>query len=177
MPNDRPQPTLFLQSGSPETEARVADSYSGGQLGSQIFVRDGADAGKAKGYQMVQNDSVMDVLPYAGAVAWWVNVTGYRVTTDVSVAGRGNRAGIYRCVSALDDIVCVQQDGPSTVNFIDSPTAAPSTAGLIVIPSDTDAKADCLAAGTAASYPPLGVSIGTATSHVAEVDLDIPSRP
>jgi hypothetical protein len=67
----------------------------------------------------------------------------------------------------------VQQGGKCSVQFIDSPTAAPTTAGLIVIPSDTSAKADCLAAGSSATYPALGTSAGTATAHYADVVLDI----
>lgn len=174
MPNDRWQDALYLQSGSPETEHRVADGYSGGQLGSVIIVKDKADASKAKGYQLVQNDSAMDVLPYAGAVAWWRNATGYVVTTDVSVAGRGNVAGSFRCVSAVNEIVCVQQKGPGTVDFS---AGTPSAAGLIVIPTATDATAEALAAGTAATYPPIGVTVGVVSGSLAVVEHNIDPRP
>ena len=62
------------------------------------------------------------------------------------------------------------------VKFIDAVTSAPDASGKIVIPSATAAKADCLAAGTASTYPPMGVSAGAydATNTVAPVDLNIP---
>jgi hypothetical protein len=71
---------------------------------------------------------------------------------------------------------CIQTGGPATVKFIDAVTAAPTVAGLFVIPSATNAKADCLAAASAPTYPPLGVSAGVydATNTVGVVDLDVP---
>lgn len=175
MPNNFVQQPVYLQSGDPETEHRLPDGYSGGQLGSRLVVKDDGDAAKAKGYQLVQNDSVMDVLPAEGSVAWWRDRAKYLVTTDVSLAGRGNVAGIYRCVSAVGEIICIGREGVQTVRILNSPTAAPDATGLIVIPSATDGQADCLAAGSAATYPPIGVSVGVqdGTTFLADVALDL----
>lgn len=178
MPNNAWQQTIYLQSGSPETENRAPGSVtppsitSGyiGQLGSRFIVKDGADSKKAKGYQLVQLDSVMATLPYSGAVAWWTNRATYLVTTSVSTGGRGNVAGIFRVAVAAADVtaqnlVCIQIKGPcENVNYLSSPTSAPSAAGLFVIPSSTDAQADCLAAGSAATYPKIGESTGVAAT-------------
>lgn len=178
MPNNNFQQTVYLQSGLPQTENRPADAYSGGQLGSRFTVVDPADANKAKRYQLVQNDSAMDAVPFAGAVAFWRDATGYTVTTDVSFGGRGNPAGIYLLAVTLGNICCIQQKGPCSVKGVDSPTSAPDTSGKIVIPSATDGKADVLGAGSSATYPPLGVAVGTqdATSKLFTVELDLEGR-
>jgi hypothetical protein len=70
----------------------------------------------------------------------------------------------------------VQFGGPANVKFVDAPTASPTVAGLIVIPSSTAGKADCLAAGTAATYPKLGVSAGALNlgDQTALVELNVP---
>ncbi len=48
--------------------------------------------------------------------------------------------------------------------------------GKLVIPSATNGKADCLAAGSAATYPVLGYSAGAMNlgDNSAVVDLDVP---
>lgn len=176
MPNNNIQQAQFLQSGNPETETRATDLYPG-LVGSHLVVQDPLDSKKAKEYQCILTDSVMDVVPAANLVAYWLDQAGYRVTTDVSVAGRGNPAGILRCAAGLDKIAYIQIKGECEVEFQGSPTAAPTAAGLIVIPSATDGVADCLAAGSAATYPPLGTSASTATANVATVNLNLPGRP
>ena len=62
------------------------------------------------------------------------------------------------------------------MKFVDAPTATPDATGLIVVPSATAGKADCLAAGSAATYPRIGRSAGTynAPNATCIVDLDIP---
>ncbi len=173
--SNRKEQAVFLQSGDPTLERRVPDSYSGGQLGQRFSVPDihttwaSVDRGPiASDWQLVQLDSVMDVLPYDGAVAWWIDRARYR-------------AGIFRDSSApqsatthnfaLGDIVCIQKKGVPAVN-IESGT--PDATGLFVIPGTTDGKAIALsAAGTAATYPPLGLSASTAASNFALVDLDV----
>jgi hypothetical protein len=176
MPNNYPQPTVYLASGSPEDENRLPDGYSGGQLGSRFTVIDKADSNKAKGYQLVKADSVMDVEPSEGAVAYWLEASGYLVTTDVSAAGRGNVAGVFRNAVTLGNICCIQQQGSSTVQV---QTGTPSAAGLEVIPSATDAKADVMTAGTAATYPIMGLSRSTASGSpsVFTADLTLGGRP
>lgn len=167
----------YLQSGLPQDENRSpatgfeAPSYDG-QLGARFVFVDPED-GLAKAWQLVQQDSAVDVAASAGAVAWWRDATGYVVTTDVSVAGRGHVAGIYAGLIDVNNIGCVQQGGRAAVQFS---AGTPDATGLIVIPTATDAKAEALAAGTAATYPPIGVTLGTATDNVAYVELQLPGR-
>jgi hypothetical protein len=193
MPNKNPIP-VYLQSGDPARELRKQDSYSGGELGQIFTVEDKADSLRPKGYQLVITDSVMDVLPSDGAVAFWLDRTRYRVTTDVSLAGRGNPAGVFRRAATAAEIaltndqgligavMCLQREGyHGAVQLTSSTTAAPSTAGLPVIPTATDAKADVLAAGTAPTYPQLGVTAGAeGTGDLADtcpVMLDVADQP
>lgn len=160
-PNRNQQNIVFLQSGDPETEARTAagDSYIA-EKGNLLTVVDPADS-TSKQYRLVETDSVLDVAPAEGAVAYWKDRANYVVTTDVSVAGRGNVAGIFRRAVAVGELCCIQRRGNATVLAEDSPTAAPTAAGLIVIPGSNDGRADVLAAGSAATYPKIGVSTGT----------------
>lgn len=185
MPNNINEQAVFIQSGDPTTECRPPDSYSGGQLG-QKFTVIGAD-GLARRFQVVQCDSTMTVAPAEGYVAWWQSRSAYRVTTSASSTfGRGGAAGIFRdrlgtglangyAVASVGNIVCIQLKGLAPVKGVDSPTAAFTAASLIVVPSATDGKADCLAAGTAATYPALGLSAGTqdSTTKLANVELNV----
>lgn len=165
--------TPYLQSGLPQSENRPPDGYSGGQLGYRFNFVDPTD-GVAKRYQLIQADSVMPVVPAAGLVAHWLANTGYIVTTDVSVAGRGNRAGVLLNALTLGNIGCIQIGGKhDAVKFA---AGTPDATGLIVIPTATDGEAQALAAGTAASYPPLGRTVGTATGAYAPVELECPGR-
>lgn len=180
---NRKEQAVFLQTGDPTLERRVPDSYSGGQLGQRFSVPD-STTGYAADWQLVQLDSVMDVLPYDGAVAWWIDRANYLVTTDVSAAGRGNRAGIFRDSSApqdrttsnfaLSDITCIQKKGVGVQ--VDYATGTPTPAGLFVVPSATDAKAEAIAAGSPATYPALGVSTGVldaVASGYCATDIDV----
>lgn len=187
---NRKEQAVFLQSGDPTKERRAAtdalgnaDSYGGGQLGQRFSVPD-STTGYAADWQLVKTDSVMDTLPYDGAVAWWIDRARYLVTTNVTAAGRGNRAGIFRDSDApqartthnigLSQIVCIQKKGVGVQ--VDFATGTPTVAGLFVIPSATVAKADALAAGTGPTYPPLGVSTGVLSavaSGYCAVDIDV----
>lgn len=182
--NRNQQNTVFLQSGDPETEHRPASGQYGagitqsdpyiGQLGNLLTVSDPNDGGVSKQYRLVQTDSTLSVLPSAGAVAWWKDRAKYLVTTDVTTAGRGNIAGVFRCTSAVDALVCIQRRGKSTVQV---QTGTPDATGLHVIPSATAAKADVAAAGTAPAYPLLGISVsvadgGTPNRFTAQLDVE-----
>lgn len=175
------QQAVYLQSGDPENENTSTLQYPG-LLGARFTVVQpnrspaGAEDGRSKTYQLIKTDSTMTVAPFRGAVAWWSDKTQYLVTTTVTTLGRGRIAGVFQNAISLGNYGCVQTEGPATVKFVDAPVAAPTAAGLFVIPSATNAKADCLAAGTAATYPALGVSSGVydATNTVGVVDLDVP---
>jgi hypothetical protein len=174
-------PPMFLRSGDPEQENEPTLQYKG-QLGMRFTViqpsrsAPGAEAGRSKRYQLIQTDSTMSVAPFLGAVAWWSDKTKYMVTTTVTTLGRGRIAGVFQNAITPGNYGCIQIEGPATVKFIDAVTAAPTVAGLFVIPSATNAKADCLAAASAATYPALGVSAGVydAANTVGVVDLNVP---
>lgn len=182
MPNNvRIQP-MYLASGDPETEDIATLNYPG-MLGGHITVKQpgpggapGAENFRFKQYQLVKTDSSMAVSPFRGAVAWWSDQANYLVTTDPTVLGRGRVAGIFQNAITKGNYGFIQLQGPATVKFIDAPTATPTAAGLLVIPSATAGKADCLAAGSAATYPKLGVSVAAMNlgDNTAIVDLDVP---
>lgn len=181
--NVRIQP-LYLQSGDPESE-NVSSLLYPGMLGGRLTVRQpstgavGIEAGRSKSYQLVQTDSTMAVAPFQGAVAWWANKATYLVTTDPTKLGRGRIAGVFQNAITPGNYGCIQWQGPATVKFVDAPVATPSAAGLIVIPSATAGKADCLAAGTAATYPSLGMTsdVYNASAATCVVELDVPETP
>ncbi len=180
--NIRNQP-MYCQSGNFETENVAVDAYPG-TLGSRVTVNTPTGAtGKAgvggKTYQRVLTDSGMAVAPFSGAVAWWADKSKSMVTTDPTKLGRGRVAGIFRNAITPGNIGFVQVEGTGNVFFVDTPTAAPSAAGLLVIPSATAGKADCLAAGSAATYPIIGETAGAVIggSGQAPVEIAIPDTP
>lgn len=174
--NIRNQP-MYVASGNLETENASSDLYPG-QLGSKVTVNSATGAtgegAIGKTYQRIKVDSTVSVAPFPGAVAWWSNKAQSLVTTAATL--RGRVAGVFRNAITPGNIGFIQTGGPSTVKIVDNPTAAPTTAGLIVIPSATAGKADVLAAGSAATYPSLGVTTGPLQggTGIAPVDLDVP---
>ncbi len=175
--NIRNQP-MYWRSGGPATENEATLLYPG-MLGSRETAVDRTD-GYSKTHQLVGTDSTMSVNPFPGAVAWWADKSKYQVTTSPTKLGRGRIAGAFRAAVTPGNFCGIQTQGRiANLKFIDAVTAAPTVAGLIVIPSATAGKADCLAANTAALYPALGVSSGVydATNATAAVDLDVPETP
>lgn len=172
---------VYLQSGDPESENSPTLSYPG-LLGARFTVKQpsrsaaGIEDGRSKTYQLIQTDSTMSVAPYKGAVAWWSDKTKYLVTTTVTTLGRGRIAGVFQNAISLGNYGCVQTGGPATTKIIDTPTATPSVAGLFCIPSATNGKADVLAAGSAPTYPALGVtaSVINLGDNTCVVELDVP---
>lgn len=134
------------------------------------------EEGLPKTFKLVKTDSTMSVAPYDGAVAWFSDQANNVVTTTVTTLGRGRVAGVFKNSVTPGYYTCVQVKGKGKVKFVDTPTAAPSAAGLFVIPSATNGKADCLAAGSAATYPPIGRSAGALQGGTSEaiVDIDVP---
>lgn len=197
MPENQRQQAMYVSTGDPETvsdsPARVENPAGGwyGQLGRYVTVKRPGPAGtpgvedyRDVTYRYVRCDSTMSVAPYKGAVAWWSNRQQYRVTT-IPTNRRGAIAGVFQNppaypINAAAGHYCyIATGGPATVKLVDAPAASPALVGLFVIPSATNAKADTLAAGTAASYPQLGVTTGTwdAVNTEAVVELRIPDTP
>jgi hypothetical protein len=136
-----------------------------------------SDPVSSKTVQLVRTDSTMTTAPFNGASAWWSDQATYKVTTSPTALGRGRIAGVFLNAVTPGRLGLIQYMGRHPqVKFIDGVTAAPTAAGLIVIPSATAAKADCLAAGSAATYPQMGKTAGAydAVNTVAPVDLNIP---
>lgn len=176
----------YIPTGDPEQMSSPA-LHAPGQLGIRFTIKQpsgpgtpGSEEFRSKTYQVVRTDSSMSVSPFKGAVAWWADKTSYLVTTSPTTLGRGRVAGVFQNLPAYPitkgHYCCIQVRGPAVVKFIDAVTAAPTVAGLIVIPSATAGKADCLAAASAATYPALGVSASVYDAAQAEavVDLDVP---
>lgn len=190
MPNHIISQPVFIPGGNPETMNEPESNIKPGQLGIRFAfniparsapgvesqtLATGA-AGLPKMYKMVRTDSTMAVAPYDGAVAWWADQALYKTTTSPTTLGRGRVAGVFRTLVTPGNVCCVQIKGKGKVKFVDSPTAAPSDDGQFVIPSATAAKADCLAAGSAATYPLIGRSAGALQGGTSEaiVDIDVP---
>lgn len=188
-PNSWFSQPVYIPGGNPESMNEPETNIKPGQLGIKfaynILPRSapGADSegvagsqGNPKAYKMVRTDSSMAVAPYDSAVAWWADQALYKTTTSPTTLGRGRIAGVYRCAVTPGNVTCIQTNGKGLVKFVDAPTAAPSAAGLFVIPSATASKADCLGAGSAPTYPTLGRSAGILQGGTATaiVDLEVP---
>ena len=179
---------VYIPGGDPEAMNEASLAY-GGQLGIRFSyinpprsipadsqtLATGED-GLPKTFKIVKTDSTMAVAPYDGAIAWFSDQANNVVTTTVTTLGRGRVAGVFKNAVTPGYFTCIQVKGKGKVKFIDAPTAAPSAAGLLVIPSATNAKADCLAAGSAATYPLIGRSAGALQGGTSEaiVDIDVP---
>lgn len=190
-PNSWFSQPVYLPGGNPETMNEPESNIKPGQLGikfaynslprsapgvdSQTLAT--GDEGLPKAYKMVRTDSSMSVAPYDSAVAWWADQALYKATTSPTTLGRGRIAGVFRCAVTPGNVTCIQTNGKGAVNFIDAVVVGNvSAAGNFVIPSATAAKADVLAAGTAATYPTLGRTAGVLQGGTAQaiVDLDVP---
>lgn len=179
---------VYIPGGDPESMNEPSLLY-GGQLGirfsyinpprtapSESATLNTGEDGQPKTFKLVRTDSSMAVAPFDGAVAWFSDQAAYVVTTSPTSLGRGRVAGIFKNVVTPGYYTCIQVKGKSQVMFIDAPTAAPSAAGLFVVPSATAAKADCLAAASPATYPPIGRTAGTIQGGTGRAicDLDVP---
>lgn len=168
---------VFVQTGDP-TSVNETTPYAPGQLGKEVTVTNtsaSTNPGQgAKVFKYVLVDSAAPVAPYIGAVAWWSDRDNFVVTT--SATNRGKVAGVFcSAFPQLGKYGFIQIGGPAIVKFIDNVTAAPTTAGLFVVPSATNSKADCLGSGTAALFPQLGTSNSAynAIEATAEVVLTL----
>jgi hypothetical protein len=167
---------LFFQDGNPQGMNEAVLQYPG-HLG--MIAPTQCHDGITRQLQIVQTDSVMGTAPQEGALAYWANEDQFRVTTDDAVAGfgLGRCIGVFTTVVTLGYYTAIVKKGRKTnVWFVDAPTAAPTGAGLLVIPTTTDGRADALAAGSAATYPPIGRTSGTvldAALDLAECDVDV----
>jgi len=171
---------LFFQNGDPQGMNENVLQYPG-MLG--IIAPTLCSDGITRELQIVQADSVMGTAPREGALAFWANEDQYLVTTNEAITGfgRGRCIGVFTCVvdialAGSNYTAIVKKGRKTNVWFIDSPAASPSGAGLFVVPHTTDGRADCIAAGSPATYPPIGRTSGTvldAAEDLAECDVDV----
>jgi len=186
MPNRFETQPVYLATGNPERENNVS-LHAPGTLGMRFTVvqptraTPGVEDGRSKRYQIVRTDSTMSASPSQGHVMWWSDRINYVVTNDPT-GRRGQVAGVFQNNSLTDPVTpgnycCIQVGGPGIVRFLapGSVTAAPTAAGLFVIPSATAGCADCLAAASPATYPQVGRSAGAfiGGQSLAIVDIDV----
>lgn len=179
--NIRTQP-LYLPNSLDPAQFNIAESdwrYPGmiGGTCTRVFGTQGSLTNPygSKNIQLVRTDSSMTTAPFNGATAWWNNKLLYKVTT--SATNRGQVAGVFLGAITPGRLAIIQYGGRhGQVKIVDAPTALPDATGKIIIPSATAGKADCLAAGSAATYPPMGTSAGVynAADATVAVDLNIP---
>lgn len=183
-PNSWFSQPAYIPSGDPDTMS-VPTLDKPGQLGIRFNIlnpprtpgSESSEDGSPRGYKIVKTDSTMSVAPFDGAVAWFSDQANNVVTTSPTALGRGRVAGVFKSAVVVGHYCCIQQKGKARVKFIDAVVAANVTAaGNFVIPSATAAKADVIAAGTAATYPLLGRSASALNlpDATAIVDLDVP---
>lgn len=176
MTNNTKNQAIYVTTGDPTTVNEVTP-YAPGQLGKEITVYNtsgSANPGQgAKTFKYVQVDSA-SASPFKGAVAWWSDRDNFKVT--LAATNRGQTAGAFQdAFPTPGNYGYIQTGGPGSVKIIDSPTAAPTAAGLFVVPSTTTGKADCLASGTPASFRALGTSnsIANVGDNTCEVILTL----
>jgi hypothetical protein len=102
------------------------------------------------------------------------------VTTLPTTLGQGRPAGVFRTAVTPGNYCFIQTQGTCVNVYIQpTPTAQPTAAGLYVVGSSTAGAVNVLAAGTAATYSPFGVTAGVMIggSSQCEVDLDVPETP
>lgn len=174
--------TIYLPNGGDPEQVNEVTLQQPGMLGGRV-INPSTSSGN-KEYQLVQVDSSTTNTPantvYDGATALWSNRDKFMVGTAVSALGRGNVAGIFVNAPIAGRYTCIQTVGRhDAVKLVDAPTATPTAAGLFIIPSATNGKADCLAAGTAATYPVLGrsASVINAGDQTCQVDLNVYENP
>lgn len=182
MPNDAYKSPMYLgHTGHPEDFNEPVLLYPGQLGGRVVFNPDtrsapGTETGTSRGYQLVGTDSTMSVAPFPGAVAWWADKAKYQVTTSPTATARAMIAGVFGRTSITRGNYCyIQFRGPQTTKFIDASMAALAV-GDNAIPSATAGKAERIAAGTAPTYPALGVVKGgiNLIEATAVVDLNVP---
>lgn len=171
----------WFTSGSPMTEEYLASNtyFNGSQLPypgmlGRITEFDVGTIGVPNlcRFQLVKAAS--GVTPAAGAVLYWASKAAFTVTT---VATSGNLAGICPVLmTAAASGFWMIKHGDRNVLFVDSPTVTVA-AGLPVVASDTDAKADALGNTEGqGTFPLIGVALGAqdGTTKLANVRINIP---
>lgn len=180
--NNIREQAIFFPTGDPATSWVDTLEYKGalGQRCTFAAPKGTDNEGETETWQQVLTDSTMSVAPAASAVVYWKDRAGYVVTTERT--GRlGQVAGVIGgSGGAVSMYGFIQTEGKARegVTFQGGPTSAPDATGKIVVPSTSaDGVANCLGAGTAATYPPIGVSLSAAVDNVADVQLDCPPNP
>lgn len=172
--NIRYQNPYLPNGGNPaDTNIAIASFRYPGQLGTihSGLYKDTDGVWRTKAFMAVKTNATLTVAPFDGCPAFWSD----QDTNEVSTAlVRGRLVGVFISVPSVSSVCFIQVLGRHpNVRFKGTPTATPSAAGLIVIPDAAAGAFDCLAAGTAATYPPLGHTVGAPTGNDAPVYITI----
>lgn len=176
MANRQHDQIQWIPTGDPATVDMKVNPYPGALGG--LYTDD-----QGKQWQLVQGDSSMSVAPFPGATLWWGDKANFKVTTSPTGI-TGHTAGIMARVDRLGadlasgiwgagNFFFIQKGGRGIAKLVDAPTSAPTGAGAFVVPSTTAGKANTLAAGTAATYPPIGREAGWYNIAAREVYVDL----
>lgn len=173
MPAGRLMQSPYFGTGNPETE-EMTTLYAPGMLGCVADFDQGGLAGPVNlcRYQLVKQAAA--ITGVVGQVFFWSNKG--LITVNIDRTFRGHLAGIGRiAATTAASFIWILKKGDRTVLFQGSPTAAPSTAGLPVVPSaSTDGVADALALATAPNVGLIGNTAGAAAANLALTRVNIP---
>lgn len=157
-----------------DLEVPLADWRYPGQIGSAFTFEEKDVDGitRSKTWMLVKTASVLATATVNGTCLWWSDQDAFTVTTLAT--NRGRVAGVALRVCAVNSVVAIQIGGRHPgVHVIAVPTAAASVAGMWVVPSATDARADVLALGTAPTHTPLGYAVGVNTANFVPTFLTL----
>lgn len=188
MANNQRAQCQYVVTGNPET-VNSKTAFALGQLGRYVTVKipvgstpvDMQDeAGRDKEYRYIKTDSVMTVPPSRGLLAYWKDKSRYTVTTDQTARGRGFVAGVFKGPISPGNYGFIQTAGPSIVQFDNGTTETP--VGTFIIPGTGTGTAAVIAAGSAATYPTIGLSLSVQDASnpfaiTGMVELNIPDLP
>jgi hypothetical protein len=168
--------------GNPaDTNIAIASFRYAGAIGTFFSYKqkDADGVYRRKVYMLVKTNATLATAPEDGGVAWWSDQDTFEVTTLAT--NRGRVAGVFVNVASVSSVCFIQILGRHPgVRFVGAPTAAPSAAGLIVVPSATAGQADAFPAVPGAGFPvylpELGLTVGTATGNYAPVYLTIGAK-
>lgn len=172
--NWRYQNPYMPNGGNPEeTNIPIANFRYAGQIGTihTALYKDADGVSRTKTFMLVKTNATLAVAPFNGCPAYWSNQDDNEVSTALV---RGRPAGVFINVPGVSSVCFIQILGRHpNVRIKGVPTATPTNAGLFVIPDSAAGACDCLAAGTAATYPPLGLSVSGLTGNDAAVFLTV----
>jgi hypothetical protein len=161
---------IYIPNGDPRTLGSMMTSlYAPGDLGKRTQFNFGTAA--APIWVTMQLVKYKTGITFAvGEVLWWDDIDDKIVT---NVSNGGVVAGVAPYIAVAASYGWCYKAGNVAVKYVDAPTVAPSTAGLLAVASATNGRADCITTITA--LVPIGRTLGAqdATSKLASTMLNI----